>query len=436
MSSRTDRIEERRNELARAQALAAQRAKAQEKAIKQASVSTTSKSSSSQPSNTNVAKSSTKPPTVIEDKIEISDAARKALQIASSTSKSSSTQQGSSTQQSSVTVSKSSAKTATVIEDKIETKKALQSSSQPVLVRTESTALKETQQQIKVEVPKHDTVNISEAAKKALLNEQTTKTLTTNEIKLSSSDKRLPKDIQNEIKHLQELYRKTEDKDVKKELNKLADNFRAIGKNRDDYTVLRINTFIPFDKVPLTMDEFYGGDNRGFDYKSTAVRTSQIILINTSKDKVYSANYIGKTHQYDGDGNMTGEELLKLKDGEMDVKNSKKGSKVNIVATISSPNPMVSMAPPIDYRMEFNVTKNAVTLVKGEESYDTDFGADIQGSKGSVIDGFPAYEIYGNIDGSGYQTLYKYKPESAFEIYKLVDGPGDLELPETTIKRK
>lgn len=314
-------------------------------------------------------------------------------------------------------------------------RKALQSTSQPTLVKSKSSTTLKTQSSKTIEAPKYDSVEISDSAKKAF-NTQSSTTAITNDIKLSNSDKKLPKDIQKEIKHLQEMYKQTEDKEVKKELSDLANQFRTIGKNKDSYTVLRVNTFIPFDKVGLTPDELYGGDGRGFDANSVAVRTSQIILVDTSKNKVYSANYIGKTHQYDGDGNLTGEELLKLKNANMDVDYSVKDGKVNIVATVSAANPMENLAPSIDYRMEFNVTKNKTTLVQGKESYDRDTGVDIKGSQGSVIDGFPGYEVYGNIDGTGYQSLYKYKPDSPLEFYKLVDGPGDVEVPGATIKKK
>ncbi|MBG9942853.1 hypothetical protein ABE237_27910 [Brevibacillus formosus] len=409
--SRSERNEDRRDARLerRQQALAAQQAKAQENAKKQTSASSKSKSNS--------------------------------VQQTSHPQPSNSVRQTSNSQSSSSNVSKPPTTTNNIIVDKIEiseaARNAFKSSAQQSSVRTESTAIKEKLHQATVEVPRNDTVRISEAAKKALLNEQTLRSSSANIVKSSNDDKKLPKDIQREIKHLQEMYSITTDKEVKSGLNKLANNFRSIGKSKDHYSVLRINTFIPYDKVPLTPIQYYGGDNRSFNYKSTAVRTSQIILINTSKDKVYSANYIGKTHQYDEDGNLTGAELLKLKNASMKVEDSKKGGKVNIVATTSAANPMVEFAPPIDYRMEFNVTKNSVTLVKGEEEYDIETGADIKRSKGSVIDGFPAYEVYGNIDGSGYQTLYKYEPDHWTDIiYKLVDGPGDVELPGTTIKKK
>ncbi|WP_429845562.1 hypothetical protein [Brevibacillus sp. FIR094] len=433
--SRSERNENRRDERLerRQQALAAQQAKAQEDAKKQTSSSSKSKSSSVQQT------SYPQPSSSVQQTSHPQPSS--SVQQTSHPQSSSSVRQTSNSQPSNSNVSKPPTTSTNIIVDKIEiseaARNAFKSSAQQSLVRTESTAIKEKLHQATVEVPTNDTVRISEAAKRALLNEQTLRSSSVNIVKSSNDDKKLPKDIQREIKHLQEMYSITKDKDVKSGLNKLANNFRSIGKSKDHYTVLRINTFIPYDKVPLTPFEYYGGDNRSFNFNSTAVRTSQIVLINTSKDKVYSANYIGKTHQYDEDGNLTGAELLKLKNASMKVEDSKRGGKVNIVATTSAANPMVQVAPPIDYRMEFNVTKNSVTLVKGEEEYDIETGADIQRSKGSVIDGFPAYEVYGNIDGSGYQTLYKYKPDSWTDIlYKLVDGPGDVELPGTTIKKK
>ena len=49
------------------------------------------------------------------------------------------------------------------------------------------------------------------------------------------------------------------------------------------------------------------------------------------------------------------------------------------------------------------------------------------------IDGFPAYEVYANINGSGYQTLYQFEPGSAEDAINLVDELGDEDIPSTTV---
>jgi len=170
---------------------------------------------------------------------------------------------------------------------------------------------------------------------------------------------------------------------------------------------LRLRTFLPFKYVehpihPKT-SRFHGDTRTKADWKSTAYRTSQSFSIDTSK-----ANYgvkgtakVGQTIQ---------EDLVK---GKWKVTKRKTASKdgltynTNIIDDVlyinckcAMKNPLVALAPAIDYTFAIKVTRTGSVRIKGQR------------------DGFPAYEFMRNITSmkKGPEVIYEAVPESAKEI--------------------
>ncbi|GEM_PF-7021044 len=170
---------------------------------------------------------------------------------------------------------------------------------------------------------------------------------------------------------------------------------------------LRLRTFLPFKYVehpihPKT-SRFHGDTRNYADWKSTAFRTSQSFTIDTSK-----ANYgvkgkakVGQTIQEDlvkGKWKVTKRETAS--DSGLTYNTNIIDDVLYINCKCAMKNPLVALAPAIDYTFVLKVTRTGSVRITGQR------------------DGFPAYEFMRNITSmkKGPEIIYSAVPASAKEI--------------------
>lgn len=234
------------------------------------------------------------------------------------------------------------------------------------------------------------TVSISQAARQAYA-----ETANVGSNKSTNSDSSLPSGVQEDIKYLQNLYKATDDTKSRNEIHAVADQLRQIGANGDNYDMIRINTFIPMDKVntpvPLSSNTFHG-DGRSFDVDTTKSRTSQVIVVDLDKQKVTSANSCGETIEYDKNGKVVNRKRENT-DG-MSVESQSVQGMILLNAETHASNPLVKVAPDIDYSVQIAVSHDGTCYVDGDH------------------DKFPAFEMYAKKNNGPYQTITQFTPKT------------------------
>jgi RHS repeat-associated protein len=209
-------------------------------------------------------------------------------------------------------------------------------------------------------------------------------------------DGKYPSAIQSEIRHLSDLWFLAEgDTDMQNQIHAAANALRTIGDAGSNYAVLRLNTFIPLDSVSVPLVGSFSGDGeqRGYDVNSLSVRTQQYVVINTDTGLTTAANYVGATHKLE-DGNEVGS--LRASNANMSVTSLQQEGTTFIHATINVSNPMVKIAPPIDYDVFVNTSDGRIA---------------------GVANNFPAYEVYMSSNGGEYEALYQYMPSNPTNMF-------------------
>ncbi|WP_068983852.1 DUF3238 domain-containing protein [Lysinibacillus xylanilyticus] len=170
---------------------------------------------------------------------------------------------------------------------------------------------------------------------------------------------------------------------------------------------LRLRTFLPFKYVehpihPKT-SRFHGDTRKEADWNSTKYRTSQSFSIDTSK-----ANYgvkgtakVGQTIQEDlvkGKWKVTKKETAS--ESGLQYNTNILDDVLYINCKCAMKNPLVKLAPAIDYTFVIKVTRTGSVRIKGQR------------------DGFPAYEFMRKIYSmkKGPEVIYSAVPESPKEI--------------------
>jgi hypothetical protein len=181
---------------------------------------------------------------------------------------------------------------------------------------------------------------------------------------------------------------------------------RDIGKNGDDFAVLRVKTFIPSEKLYLVEHAMEGlGDGRDFSVDATSNRTVQYAVSNFSNNELYNFNYTGTSHQ-----TRPIKRADTITNKDMYVSYSLDQGLVKLNSYVSSGNPLVPIAN-IDYNIKFNIDPNKKTY-----SYE------------GTTDGFPAYEAYIRGKGGEYIRIFNLSPLSPTGAEYLIDGYGDMKI--------
>ena len=174
-------------------------------------------------------------------------------------------------------------------------------------------------------------------------------------------------------------------------------------------------------------DLIYKGDDRSFSAsfnRSSRARLRSTVGVSSLQNQVSSARYIGESRSYadnalDGDNRITSgdEDGVRL---DCDLWHDAKTQRISSISTSvarinsrtvdvtfsgSSPLPLL-ISPAIDWNLRVRLE------VDGDK---------IRWSISGWEDGFPAYEVY-----IGNRAIYRRKPASRGEVYKLINGVGDV----------
>jgi hypothetical protein len=203
--------------------------------------------------------------------------------------------------------------------------------------------------------------------------------------------------VYDELWHLTQMWNAAKgDAEMQNQIHETAQFLRSEADSGANYNIIRINTFIPLDSISMPTVGTFGGDGakRGFDYNSLAVRTSQYIVVDTDTGDMSAANYVGKSHKL---GKNPAEGRASNKN--MQVETIVQNGKVFVYAKASVGNPLVKIAPPLDYYVYINTS---------------------DGRTAGVSNTYPAYEIYMSTNGSAYKSLYQYMPtDGAFSLFNF-----------------
>jgi hypothetical protein len=259
------------------------------------------------------------------------------------------------------------------------------------------------------------------------------------EVNKGDYDKCLGKKITTEIKHMNDMYKDLNIKSnaveihpegnaaMQKEVKAMQEQLRFVGLMAYDYTVLRIRTFIPFDKSlagPYVWNfkpgTFYGlFDNRTkYEEASLKIRTEQYILIwrhkkNSSDFNLEVVNFNGKSQGIFKDLKTKKQTKLTGRHSNSGHSVLRKGSK--LTASISAGNGLVSPFPKINYNINILVAKDTLTFY-------------------GITHGFPAYEIFAlSRDRVGYHKIWGTQPDSQTDMLKLIGDNGtmtDIVIPQ------
>lgn len=184
---------------------------------------------------------------------------------------------------------------------------------------------------------------------------------------------------------------------------------------------LRLKTFIPdkyvfYGNLPREGAIYYGGDNRNSSWNGT-YRTIQEFTIDTSSSE-YSVSPFkdtGTTYEY----------FVPLGTNDYQLKKSKKASTTGLTWTkeynekddclylkckCSVANPLVPLAPAIDYDVTLKITRVGSVRITGKH------------------DGFPAYEFWRKFDGKPAQLVYLHDPRETGHNIGHLGGTLDVSV--------
>ncbi|MEM5007392.1 carboxypeptidase-like regulatory domain-containing protein [Priestia megaterium] len=229
-----------------------------------------------------------------------------------------------------------------------------------------------------------------------------------------------------EIKHLDKLSqanKRYSDPKVQEEIRKAKTKLQELMKNNNNYMVVRINAFIPWDKLfdPINLYYKWHGDNRGFDVNATKSRLSQIIIYDLDGKEGNVVNFVGETIKYKTltnkvvDGGLMNNEGMKVNFYPIQWAKNPDSWTQGMDAGASVRNPLHKVPifrtdpPPIkwSYGIALNNHINSSTTI-AMLSYSSSYTS------------FPAHESYVSINGLPYQVMVQYKPKLQFDSFSLL----------------
>ncbi|WP_028612298.1 hypothetical protein [Paenibacillus harenae] len=217
---------------------------------------------------------------------------------------------------------------------------------------------------------------------------------------------------------------------MQSQIRDVANQLRYIAIHNNDYSVIRVRTFIPFKELssPYSYNGSLGtlraifDDRTYYDQDTLKIRTEQYIVVwqptgDFSNFQMKVANFNGKSQGYFTPYGSQSSALLTGRHSNSGFNASKNfaiPSQIN--ASVSAGNGLIPGSPKIDYYLTFNFSKDSFSF-------------------SGKTHGFPAYEIWATAKAkSGYTRLWESQPSSPYEIVKLADFVGwagtDIWIPQ------
>lgn len=178
---------------------------------------------------------------------------------------------------------------------------------------------------------------------------------------------------------------------------------------------LRLRSFIPHSKIFYAETPssyvYFRGDNRNAAWSGT-FRTSQIFVIDTAPSS-YSVQHTpdtGTTHQDNYDkvsGTLISTQSGKASTSGLTFTKRVENGILYLDCKCAVGNPLVLVAPDIDYEFTLKVTRNGTVRITGDH------------------DGFPGYELWRKIDSGSSRLVWSYDPIAAGKDINALLPPMD-----------